>query len=116
MFGEFLRVSFLSLCAASSSIGIKQTSLISLSSTSSLYLLPFLFIFPYIHNFVHLIDVVVHRRGMGQAAGAAAAGMQSAFGAMGQQVQQAAAQAAAKAAVNEVSNQFAAAFGGGRRK
>ena len=55
-------------------------------------------------------------RGMGQAA----AGLQGAFGAMGQQVQQAATNAAAQAAAKEVQNQMSnalgSAFGGGRRK
>ena len=51
----------------------------------------------------------------------AAAGMQSALGAMGQQVQNAAAQAAAQAAAKEVQNQLSNAFssaftGGGRKK
>ena len=48
--------------------------------------------------------------------GAAASGLQNVMGNMGQQVQRAATQAAAQAAVNEVSNQFASAFGGGRRR
>ena len=47
----------------------------------------------------------------------AAAGMQSAFGSMGQQVQKAAMSAAADAAAKEVTNQLSNALsGGGRRK
>lgn len=53
------------------------------------------------------------RRGLNQAA----AGMQSAFGSMGQQVQKAAMSAAADAAAKEVTNQLSNALsGGGRRK
>lgn len=48
--------------------------------------------------------------------GQAAAGMQSAFGNMGQQVQRAATQAAAQAAANEVQNQLANAIGFGKKR
>lgn len=77
----------------------KRSILYHLYSFFSFLQLPVNF---YPESFTFPFDLGWIRRGLNQAANAA----QTAFGAMGQQVQKAATQAATQAAVNEVQHQF----------